>query len=249
MSPSRAHAYEQCPRRFAFEQFLMCDTEESVHMRLGSLVHEVLERTERRAIEAGERRGNLDAAVVELDGLWEDDAFGGGAVAKAWKHRAMTLLTNLYEGWPSSGSPVALEFDLPLTIDGIEWRGRADRIESSGTSLSIVDYKTGGTAKLDEAAESIQLGYYLLAASESAELEPLGSIDGAEFWYPKQPNKQAIATRSFDVGQREIVRARLEAIGRSIVDEDFPATPGDACRTCPVTSSCPVRPEGIGAFT
>ena len=248
MSPSKAHAYEQCPRRFAFEQFLMSPAIESVHMRLGALVHDVLERVEAEAVAKDQRHASLHEALDVLDDLWPDAGFGDDSVGRAWKQRAVTLLGNLYEGWPSASMPVEVEFDLPLHLGGTEWLGRADRIEASDANLRIVDYKTGGTSTHTEAASSIQLGYYVLAARESERLASLGDITEAEFWYPKSPNKHAIATRSFDVSNLDDVRVRLLGIAESISEERFPPRQGDACRTCPVASSCPAQPEGAGAF-
>ena len=249
MSPSKAHAYEQCPRRFAFEQFLMSPAAESVHMRLGAVVHDVLERVEASAVADDRRHASLDEALEVLDERWPEAGFEDDSVGRAWKQRAATLLGNLYDGWPSTAVPVELEFELPLSLGDTEWLGRADRIEASDADLRIVDYKTGGTSTRTDAAASIQLGYYLLAARESESLAALGDFVEAEFWYPKSPNKHTIATRSFDIGNLDDVRARLIDIAASIDGERFPPVPGDACRTCPVASSCPAQPDGVGAFT
>ncbi len=248
LSPSKAHAYERCPRRFAFENYVFSHIDESVYMKLGSVVHDVLEKTERAAIATGRARGNSSEAMHHLDEVWEEGGLGDDAVGRAWKGRAAQLISNLYEGWPSNAVPVDLEVDLPLELDGTQWRGRADRIEANGGSIGIVDYKTGNAVSVEDASDSLQLGYYVLAAMESREPYAEGSIERATFWYPKSPNKHAVATRDFDLAKLDQVRSRLVEIARSVKSESFPPNPGDACRTCPVSGTCPAVPDGAEAF-
>jgi superfamily I DNA/RNA helicase/RecB family exonuclease len=251
LSPSRAEAYDRCPRRYAVERHLLTVSDDSVHMRLGTLVHDVLERAEREAIDAGDGRSTLEAASRWLDDRWDGAGFGHDAVALAWKRRAHRILEALYTLWPSSAIPVTVEAPLDVELDGTRWSGRADRVEAHGDRLTVVDYKTSTSPVTGaDAATSLQLGYYALAAAEHPEIARAGRVAGASYWYPAaKPTKDAIAVRHFDMANLDAVRERLVEIARAIADEQFPAVPNNGCGRCPVASTCPAMHEGQEAFS
>ena len=249
LSPSQGVSFQQCPRRYAVERYLMTTREESAYMLIGTLIHDVLERTEQEAMDEGHDRGSVDRAHAWLEHLWPDAGFGDDSVALAWKARAARILENLYTLWPSSASPVALEVDLDMTIDGTAWRGRADRVERTNSGLTIVDYKTGGPMKVADAASSLQLGYYAIAAGHDNTLAETGDVVGAEFWYPKETKKHSIVTRDLDMANLEDLRSEMVRIADEIRAEAFIPTPGDACRNCPATSTCPALESGVEAFS
>jgi superfamily I DNA/RNA helicase/RecB family exonuclease len=250
LSPSQADAYAKCPRKYAIERFLLARSETTDPMRFGNLVHNVLEHAEQAAADEDRERSTYEEAIEHLEDAWDEHGFGDDAVGLSWRHRTEQTLNNLYTKWPKSGSPVAFEKGLTLQIGGIDWRGRADRIEQRGTDLHVIDYKTSAkAASVADAKESIQLGFYLLAAMSDPDLANLGSFTGAEFWYPrKDPNKHAIVTRSFSMSSIDDVRDVLEEITASIIAEDFPPVVGPQCDTCNVALVCPARQEGREAF-
>jgi len=250
LSPSQADSYLECPRRYAFERWLQVGSEGSVYSEFGSLVHAVLEQVEGDALAAGDDHGTLDAALAALDRFWDPDPFGGGAWAEAWRRRADQVLRHLYERWPSRGRVVAVERPLALEVDGVRWRGRADRIEVHGKPprLRIVDYKTSRQAvAVRDAAASVQLGFYLLAAAADAELAGWGKPAEAEMWFPAAPTKK-VTTRSLDPGRLEEVRERMALAADGIRAERWEPQPGSQCRRCGVRRVCPAWPEGREAY-
>lgn len=248
LSPSQAMSYDECPRRYAAERFLLTVDEETVYLRLGTLIHAVVEATEVGATSEGRERGSLDEALLHLDTLWDESGFGEDIVGQSWRNRAEEILTNLYTLWPTSAVPVAHEVDLRLEIDGIPWLGRADRIERVDDTISLVDYKTGQAVSVSEAESSLQLGYYALAAGSDGDVTALGTVADAQFWYPAKPLKSSITTRSFDIDNLDDVEARLVEIGRAIRTEDFSPVPSSACQRCSVVGSCPAVAAGGEAF-
>lgn len=248
MSPSQANGYLDCPRKYAVDRYLMTRSEETDHMRFGSLIHKVLEEAEREASQDGRERANAQEANAWLDRVWDEYGFGDDAVGGAWRRRAVGMLSDIYRLWPSSGRPVGFETALKMTIGGTPWLGRADRIEAKGSNVFVVDYKTGGPVTRAEAAESIQLGYYAMAASENPEITKHGEVVGAEFWYPKITNKNSIGTRAFDMANLSIVRERMVDVTRAIHAEQFTPTPGPQCESCAVELVCPARQAGEEAF-
>ena len=158
------------------------------------------------------------------------------------------MLNDVYRLWPSSGRPVGFETALKTTIDGTPWLGRADRLEARGSSVFVIDYKTGGPVTRVEAAESLQLGYYAMAASEDPEITQHGEVVGAEFWYPKVTNKNSIGTRAFDMANLSVVRKHMVDVASAIRAEEFAPTPGPQCESCPVELVCPARRAGEEAF-
>lgn len=250
LSPSHASEYDTCPRRYAIERYLLFLDDDSPYLRIGNVVHTSLERAETAAIQAGQRRSSLEDAIAALDAVWPTSGFDDDHIGDAWYRRAERILRALYEGWPSEGRAVRLEVPLSATIEGVPWRGRADRIEQQGSGLSIVDYKTSAHAMaIDEAAVSLQLGFYVAAALGDPEIADLGTVDRASFWYPAaQPTRSGIATRHLGMAHLDDVVVRLGEITRSILAEEFHPTPSRNCGRCSVRAICPAFPVGREAF-
>jgi ATP-dependent exoDNAse (exonuclease V) beta subunit len=250
LSPSQAELYEACPRRYALERKLGVGDGSNIYAQFGGLVHDVLEAAERRALERGADHASVREALEELDRCFEPESFGGGAFAAAWRERARTALEGLYENWPSTGSIVALEHKLEIESEGARWVGRADRIERSGETVTVVDYKTSKNAmKVADAETSFQLGFYLLAAQADPDISTTGTPDHAELWYPLALKKSGITVRTFDPAALADIEGRMRAVEEGVAAEQWPATPGPACTHCAVAPVCPARPEGKEAFS
>ena len=246
LSPSQASIYERCPRRYALSRRLRLSDEETVYARFGSLIHEGLEAVETVALGRGESRASLEEAVLELDLRLPSYDFGPPAATEAWRERGVSCLTRLYSHWPGEpAKPISLERELRLELEGTKWLGFADRIEElSDGSLRIVDYKTSKRAA-PVSELSLQLGFYLLAASEDPQLGP--SVKTAEAWYPLAGDK--VTVRQFPAAELEDVRARLIEIAAGIQSENWVPRPHEGCERCPVRILCPEWPEGQEAFS
>lgn len=249
-SPSQAMSYESCPRRYVLDRYLGAVEEGSVYMHAGSVVHRVAEELDRRRLaDDGWEPSPADVAAV-LDEEFDPADFGGGPWAEAWRSRVAGILETLLRNPPPGGPVEFVERWLEVEIDGERWRGRADRIDrgTDGT-LRVVDYKTGSSPlPVAEAAESLQLGFYVLAASADQEVSERGPIGGAELWYPAKDQKAHFATRSFDMSKLDDVRARLASIAAAIRLEEFPPVLNARCDGCAVRVMCPEWPEGQEAF-
>jgi ATP-dependent exoDNAse (exonuclease V) beta subunit len=243
LSPSAADSYGSCPRKYVFERLLRVDEGGSVYQELGSLLHRVFERTEEAAMKRGAEHGDLPTALRILDEEFDPAAFGSEAWARAWKARAARITTKLYETWPGGGPTVELEQRVTTEIDGVLWSGRVDRIERRPEGRFIIDYKTGTTIpSLPDAAQSVQLGFYVLATDS-----PEDPVAGAELWFPATKAK-GLTTRKFDMANLGIVKQAMAAAQRGIFEEDWTPSPGPACERCPVRPVCPEWPEGREAF-
>lgn len=249
LSPSQATLYDQCPRRYAFERRLHALDVDSPYMIFGSIVHEVLERAEKEALAAGLSHGELDTALRQLEATWEQyPAFGPPPIDRAWRRRAETLLEEMYGEWPGGGDPpVALEIELEATVDDVAWVGRADRIDRTEGGIKVVDYKTSkNPPPLKDVARSLQLGYYVLAASEHPQLAGLGPPRGAELWFPLAKGKRKVFP--FDMANLQEVRESLATVAAGITGEDWTPRVGRHCERCPFRPVCPAWPDGREAY-
>lgn len=248
LSPSQAESYLECPRRYVFERRLAMTDTSGAHARFGTIVHAVLEHADLAALAEGRPRPELEDALTALDQLWKHEAdFGSRWLDAIWKHRALELLERLFAEWPSdSRETISAERILTWNGGGMEWLGRADRIERvSDGSVRIVDYKTSKSIlSKPKAAKSMQLAFYVLAAQQDPDLpKPVGS---AELWYPATDRKDM--RRSLDMDSLDELQATLEQVAADIGAERWDPTPGEACERCSVRMLCPEWPEGREAF-
>ncbi|MDH5374100.1 MAG: PD-(D/E)XK nuclease family protein, partial [Acidimicrobiia bacterium] len=248
-SPSQAESYQACPRQYALARRLDAGGEAGPYASFGRLIHDILDETEQDAVQTGASHGSIDHALECLDRRLDSFDFGPKARKEAWRKRAERLLRGLYEEWIRPGArPVLLEHPLEATIDGIPWRGRADRVELiENDQVRIVDYKTTTSPKsAAESATSIQLGFYLLASRLDEAIASIGEATEAEFWYPLAKRKQKWV--SFDPERLDEVIETMTDISRRIAAEDWGPVVSAACDRCPVRTVCPEWPEGRESF-
>jgi putative RecB family exonuclease len=250
LSPSQAESYLSCPRRYAFQRRLHVGDRATVYSSFGTLIHAVLEQAEQEAVDGEAAHGTIDGALAALDDLWDGAPYGGGAWADAWRSHARQTLEHLYDNWPSEGRPIALEHQLELEVDGVPWRGIADRIESAPDGgVRIVDYKTSkNPASREAAAVSVQLGFYLMAAAADPTISRHGPPEAAELWYPAGYGRQSVAIRPLDTDRMDEVRTAMVAAATGIAEEDWRPIPGPFCDRCRLRPVCPAWPEGREAF-
>ena len=249
LSPSQATSYDNCPRQYAFERRLGVTHEFGKYATFGTMVHEVLELAEQAAIDAGVGRSTREQALAILEDRFEAYDFGGGVQRTAWKARGIALLEGLYAAWIRPEAEVALlEKPLELEIDGILWRGFADRIERKpdGT-LRVVDYKTSkNPPSAADASQSIQLAFYLIAAQADPEVAELGEPTEAEFWHPLAKTKKKYL--ALDPSKTTEVLSSMKHIAEGIREEDWTPKLGSGCSRCTIKLVCPLWPEGREAY-
>lgn len=243
LSPSQASSYDQCPRRYVLERRLRLGDSTSVYAHFGELAHEILELAEGEIAGTDQRHADLERVFELVDQVWERADFGSDQLNEAWRAKAIAMLTKLYENWPGKGPPVDVELAVESVIDGVQWVGLVDRVEMGPEGLRIVDYKTGKQPPtVDDAAESIQLGFYAKA------VEALhGPVVASEMWFPRSSTK-GVTKRSLAMHLLDGVVEKMVTITREIADEKWDPRVGGHCTRCPVRRSCPAWPEGKGAF-
>jgi superfamily I DNA/RNA helicase/RecB family exonuclease len=250
LSPSQAESYATCPRQYALSRRLDAAGETGPYASFGKLIHDVLESTERQAAALGRTHGSIEQALDLLERRFDEADFGPQARRDAWHKRAERLLRDMYGAWIRPGAvPVLLEHDLEAQVDGVPWRGRADRIErTSSGEIRVVDYKTSKSPKTAaEAAVSLQLAFYLMAARQDPATAGLGRVTEAEFWYPLANRKQRWV--AFDPSRLDEVIETMAEIGQGITAEDWTPVVSTGCTRCPVRIVCPAWPEGRESFT
>jgi ATP-dependent exoDNAse (exonuclease V) beta subunit len=249
LSPSQADSYQKCPRRYALERRLRALDFDSPYATFGSLVHEVLENTEKQAAEHGHAHGDLTSALEELDRVWDRyPPFGPPPLDDAWKRRAVQFLEQMYLDWPGGDDPpIALEIELRTRVGDTDWVGRADRIDRAGAGLKVVDYKSSkNPPPLKEVATSLQLGYYALAAAEHPELVHHGPPVAAELWFPLAKRRDKVFP--FDMSNLDHIRTALADVAAGIRSEDWTPRVGSHCGRCEFRGVCPAWPEGREGF-
>lgn len=243
LSPSQATSYVACPRKYVMERRLRLGDSTSVYAHFGELAHEVLEVAEREVIGTGAWHATPTRVLEILEEVWQRADFGSAVQNRAWKIKAVEMLTKLYERWPGRGEPVEVERPVETNVGDVAWIGRIDRVERNEEGTRIVDYKTGAKAiTQDEAAESIQLAFYALAVAESGD-----DVIASEMWFPRVDSVK-VTTRRLAMHSVDDLKDRLVDITHRIAAEDWTPRASRECGRCDFRQACPAWPEGKGAF-
>lgn len=253
VSPSAIESFETCPLRWMLTRS-GGDRPGSGAAAIGTLVHEIAAECD---------AADTAALTAAFDEKWPRLGLRPGWVAEAARSRAELMLSRLARWFAESNAVgwrrLAVEQSMQVTLGRVRLTATLDRLEIDETgAVRVVDFKTG-SSKPNRAgiARHPQLGAYQVALSgpvspgrptgipagsrvSGATLVQLGKAAGRGPGASVQ-EQPALAE---DPENPRWAHELVARVGEGMAAAEFAATPGDACRVCPVRSSCPVQPEG-----
>lgn len=254
LSPSRVEALANCPLNAVLAR-VEEEEETPIQMLKGTLVHAFAEALARGA--------DQERATELLDHAYENlirvPAWQREAELQNWRQ-----LIGQTARWLGSRVPtfeqvgVEVEVDVPITPE-VKIRGRMDRLERDGAGeLHIVDLKTGKSVPTQKNMDDhAQLAVYQLALSRGVlnagrvtapepeqEPERVGGallVFPAKITYGKATERQQAPKTAEEL---EELAQSLPALAAELRGPSLRARINPACSHCPLTSICPVQPEG-----
>jgi len=242
-SYSRIGTYEDCHLRYFFGSVAGLDDRSSYQMAFGRLMHTVFELAAKGEV-AGEP-GPLKTAFRErFDPAW----FPSRAIAHQYWRDGMAMLELWHHGEAeTAASALRFEVAFEMEVAGHLVRGRIDRVDQAEGGIALLDYKTArNPATEEEAARSLQLAIYYLAALRDPELAALGPPVEMELVYPARPRQGRFTRVTQRPGPDHAaqVERRLVALLEGAAAESFDPNPHADCRMCAFKPICPMWPQG-----
>lgn len=251
LSASKITTYQRCPLQFKYRYVLHVPERPAMPLDKGRIVHKALEDMGRGLVGAEDA---IRAAQGEMERVRCSHA------ERDYEHARPALETAIrnYVAWEEA-SPVrpqktAVEEKFEMTIGGVRYTGKIDRVESypDGT-YRIIDFKTGSSnitirsIKQDGADRTIrepQACIYAHAAEKKYGSPPAKFV----FVYVEQgSSRNGCTTREYDLDVESLqngIRA-IEECTQNILDEEFDAKPDrQTCRWCPYRHICPDASHG-----
>lgn len=236
--PSALGTYQDCALRW-FLSTHGGSTPPGRSQELGILLHDLLaERPE----------DPVPALAAEAERRWAEL----GSPEVWWSRRErerMAEWLRRYEVYRRESGRELVGTELPLAVEaeGVRLVGRVDRLERHPASgaLHVADLKTGSVGSPSELPENPQLGAYQVAVAAGAFEQ--GTVAGGASLVQLDSGERigTIDRRQPPLDEGEVDhRERVAQAGQGMVQPRHLATVGDACRGCPVRSSCPAVPEG-----
>ncbi|HXY42556.1 MAG TPA: PD-(D/E)XK nuclease family protein [Acidimicrobiales bacterium] len=244
LTPSKISAFTSCPLSFRFSVVERLPEVASPQAVKGTLVHRALQLlfSER---EAGDRdRLEAESALLRA---WDEMRESADVVELAlpedelatFLRDASSLIDRYFElEDPNAVTPVGLELDLKVEVDGMTLRGIIDRLDRlPDGSLAVVDYKTGRAPRAEQSRSrlsSVQLYAFLCE-------QVLGTRPAVVrlMYLRDRVVVSADATDQSLRGVHQRARAVWAAIERACERSDFRPNPSALCRWCSFQEYCP----------
>ncbi len=243
-SYSRIGTYEDCHLKYFFGSVAGLDDRSSYQMAFGRLMHTIFELAAKGEV-AGDPESLKAAYRERFDPAW----FPSRAVAHQYWRDGMAMLRLWHHG-EAEAAREALRFEVgfEMEVAGHLVRGRIDRVDRRPDhGIVLLDYKTARIpASEDDAARSLQLAIYYLAALRDPELAALGLPVEMQLVYPAKARQGRFTRVSQHPGPDHAARVerRLVALLEGAAAEAFDPNPHADCRMCAFKPICPMWPQG-----
>ncbi len=244
LSPSHVETFTRCGLRWLLESAVGAGHTD-VLRHLGTVIHAAAQ-----LIAEGATEGQV---AGRIDDIWHHLDFGSVWYGSRQRELAERMVRK-FLAWHTANPRelLAAEQALRVRVGQVEITGRVDRLERDDQGRGvIVDLKTGASAPHeDELGRHPQLGVYQLAVLLGA-FERLGVTEpgGAELI---QVGKAGLTARARVQRQPALgddpdpgwARDLVDTVARGMAGPVYRARVNPGCRTCPVSSCCPVHPDG-----
>jgi DNA helicase II / ATP-dependent DNA helicase PcrA len=238
LSASAIDAYATCPLKYALQKQWRLPEQPSAALQYGSAMHSVLQDFYDAALRGVSRTAEESIELFLRE--FEQAKIEEELQRTLYKRQGVEQLREFIALRALEPNPQVLttEKSFRFAIEDVMINGRIDRIdrlESGGVQL--LDYKTGAPKNDVDAATSVQLGIYGMAAQLEGH-----SVEKLVFY-----NLEDNSTAETDRINEDRVRGRVLEVAEGIRSAEFSPTPGFHCKNCGYHSLCPATVERVFA--
>jgi len=242
LSASRIESYNTCPLQFKIATDWNIPGEPAPALQFGNAVHTAM-KAYNDALLAGRALTEHDFLQVFTTQM-DISPFDDPHQKQLYFEHGRKQLSEFYylRNLEGQAQVLAAEHVFEFIVGGVKVIGRIDRVERTPDGgIAIVDYKTGRARDEDDAAHSLQLSIYALAAEQQWKQAPRRIA-----FYSLENNAAAATTRSAQELQQ--TRLDIERVAGAIQAGKFAAKPGFHCSWCGFYELCPAREQRLSAM-
>ena len=233
LSASKIKTYRECPLKFKFSHVMNAPTKPRPYFDLGNAVHAVAEQLTRLQVEGTEPTKDLAFEILEKE--WNASSFRSATEEDQARAKAKAMVRT-YLKWLSENEnePVAAEKRFRIEIGGVPFNGFIDRVEKTPEGrLAVVDFKTGGAYENSISIRTEpQMNIYALGVKKQ-----YGELPASTSLFYLKHDK--MVDNQIEESQVNSVRDEIGGVVKSILNEEFEATPGyRVCKSCDYRSIC-----------
>jgi superfamily I DNA/RNA helicase/RecB family exonuclease len=250
LSGSQIETLRACPLQWYLSRRAHAEGGRGAAAGFGGVVHALAD-----AVARGDLPADLDVLTDELDRVWGQLPYSARWEAEQQRREAVDALRRFLQ-WHGAlrGRELVLSeesFEATFEVLGhsLVLSGRVDRLERDDAGfLVVVDLKTMRTPPTGpEVNDHLQLSTYRMLVGRSERFtEPVGAAELIQLRVPQRtgsPEPKVQRQQATDQNDG-VLQSALEHAVSVITADEYPATPGPACRYCPFTLTCPAQPAG-----
>jgi len=240
LSYSQIQTFKVCPLHYKLKYIYKVPTPPTSSQSFGNTFH-ITMKAFYDSLESGEKPSTklLDRLLAEN---WISDGYLSKSHEKGSFDKAKKFLKHYLDtSFNPKVMPAVMEQPFIIRLDGLRVGGKIDRVDVTGDTLHIVDYKTGATALTQKQADSdLQLSIYGLAATSIPEPP-----------FNRSPSNVKLSLMYFDTPQtvtttrtaEQLLEARkeIESYKKQIEESEFECSKGYLCRNCEYKLFCRVE--------
>ena len=241
LSFTRLSRFEACPASYKLHYLDKHQPEPGLPLRFGKLIHAVVERLVREAVD-DERSGPLaeDRALALYREAWTAEGLVGVDVFQEGLEILQRFVRD--QGVLEHRDVLAVEKEFRLPVGPFTVLGFIDRVDwVDDETVEIIDYKTNRQLfSRDEVTASLQLSLYQAAAQR---LWPWAKKVKLTFWMLRHGLRQETSREPEEL---QVALAYVETLGRQMeAASEFPPRLNSNCSYCDHRTSCPAYADAI----
>ena len=233
LSASKIDTYKDCPLQFKLKHVMQVPTKPKSYLDLGKAVHAVAEHLTELQMDGTEPTEELAFEILAKE--WNAGSFQSETQESQAKEKAKTMIRTFLR-WISENknTPIAVEQPFRIEIEGVSFDGSIDRVEKTPDgAFAVVDLKTGSVYKNSKSIKvDPQMNVYALGVEKLYGELPVNT----SLYYLKDDK---VVDNHVEESQVRSVSEEIGAAVKSILDEEFDATPGyQVCKNCEYGGIC-----------
>lgn len=244
LTPSKLGKFVSCPLAFRYSYIDRIPEPTTTYQLRGTILHRVLQML----FGSGSAESRTLERALELFAFAWDEAESSGELAllglsdqvmSTFRRDSAALVSRYFEiENPASVTPVGIELDLRVHVEGVEYRGIIDRLDRLDDGrFVIVDYKSGRSPRADRSrSRLLGVQFYAFLCERVLGIRP---SEVRLMYFSDQVVVVDAPTDQSLRGLHQRATAVWSAISRACDSGDFRPNPSPLCKTCFHQDRCP----------